>query len=171
MIREIKTIKEAAHEWVKEFSAIPMSIIEKAYCGENIDCISEITPPAIYNKVSVFENGNIKMGEIIGRSDDGRYIIQLDNGVEITKKQDDFEVERDSFLPMWWTMWMFGDTCDDYWLKDEENRQIMADCGFRIYEIEEGFIFGIDGAGYDFYDAHWIPLYKARGLQWHEYEK
>ena len=44
----------------------------------------------------------------------------------------------------------------------------MADCGFRIYEQEDyGYIFGIDGAGYDFYEAHWIPLYKARGLKWH----
>ena len=24
--------------------------------------------------------------------------------------------------------------------------------------------------GYDFYENHWIPLYKARGLQWHETE-
>lgn len=46
----------------------------------------------------------------------------------------------------------------------------MADCGFRIYESDDfgGYIFGIDGAGYDFYDAHWIPLYKARGLRWHK---
>lgn len=29
---------------------------------------------------------------------------------------------------------------------------------------------GIDGAGYDFYEAHWIPLYEARGLHWHEGE-
>ena len=46
----------------------------------------------------------------------------------------------------------------------------MANCGFRIYEIDEGIIFGIDGAGYSFYDEDWIPLYKARGLQWHETE-
>lgn len=29
---------------------------------------------------------------------------------------------------------------------------------------------GIDGAGYDFYEAHWEPLYKARGLHWHSEE-
>ena len=45
----------------------------------------------------------------------------------------------------------------------------MADCGFRIYESEEfGYFFGIDGAGYSFYEEHWIPLYKQRGLQWHK---
>lgn len=29
---------------------------------------------------------------------------------------------------------------------------------------------GIDGAGYNFYEAHWLPLYNARGLQWHDTE-
>ena len=38
-----------------------------------------------------------------------------------------------------------------------------------MYESGEfGYFFGIDGAGYDFYECHWIPLYKARGLQWHD---
>lgn len=23
-------------------------------------------------------------------------------------------------------------------------------------------------SGYDFYEAHWIPLYEARGLKWHK---
>ena len=45
----------------------------------------------------------------------------------------------------------------------------MSNCGFRIYESEEfGYFFGIDGAGYDFYESHWEPLYKARGLHWHD---
>lgn len=46
---------------------------------------------------------------------------------------------------------------------------MMSDCGFRVYQHEEwGFFFGIDGAGYDFYSEHWIPLYKRRGLRWHD---
>lgn len=45
----------------------------------------------------------------------------------------------------------------------------MSECGFRIYEHDEwGYFFGIDGCGYSFYDEHWIPLYKKRGLQWHD---
>ena len=71
---------------------------------------------------------------------------------------------------MWGTMWSFDDNCDASWL--ENNLQAMANCGFRIYESEDyGYIFGIDGAGYSFYDAHWIPLYKARGLKWHDNEE
>ena len=45
----------------------------------------------------------------------------------------------------------------------------MSECGFRIYENDEiGYFFGIDKAGYDFYESHWVPLYKKRGLLWHD---
>lgn len=68
---------------------------------------------------------------------------------------------------MWGTMWQFGDSADEWWL--ENHLEEMAACGFRIYESNEfGYFFGIDGAGYSFYEEHWIPLYKAVGLQWHE---
>ena len=70
---------------------------------------------------------------------------------------------------MWETMWSFGDSADNYWLEELGGLEIMADCGFRIYKSEEfGYFFGIDGAGYSFYEKHWIPLYKARGFQWHK---
>lgn len=63
----------------------------------------------------------------------------------------------------------FGDSIDEEWLGRDDNLRVMADCGFRIYEQEDiGYLFGIDGAGYDFYGEHWIPLYKARGLHWHK---
>ena len=45
----------------------------------------------------------------------------------------------------------------------------MSEYCFRIFEHDDfGYFFGIDDAGYDFYAAHWIPLYKARGVQWHK---
>ncbi len=88
-----------------------------------------------------------------------------DTIIEVTPTEgEDF----DTSLPKWGTMWSFSNILDEAWLDDDENRKVMADCGFRIYEQEDyGYIFGIDGAGYDFYEAHWIPLYKARGLKWH----
>jgi len=65
-------------------------------------------------------------------------------------------------------MWSFCNLIDNDWLEDEKNLKKMADCGFRIYEQEDyGYIFGIDGMGYSFYDEHWKPLYEARGLRWH----
>lgn len=107
-------------------------------------------------------------GIVVQHLDDDKYLIELDDGEQVELNKDSFEVEYDDYLPMWNTMWAFNDFCDNYWLENG-GLQIMADCGFRIYEQEDyWYIFGIDGCGYDFYEAHWIPLYKARGLRWHK---
>lgn len=72
-------------------------------------------------------------------------------------------------LPMWCTMWSFGSGVDEWWLEKYDGIRVMSECGFRVYYHEEwGYFFGIDGGGYDFYEAHWLPLYNRRGLQWHE---
>jgi len=36
-----------------------------------------------------------------------------------------------------------------------------AEAGFTVYDSIHGFILGIDGAGYSFYESHWAPLYRA----------
>jgi len=88
---------------------------------------------------------------------------------EVTISEEDDEPY--DILPAWGTMWSFHDWCDNGWFEYEYDEAIkaMSECGFRVYESDDyGYFFGIDGAGYDFYEAHWIPLYEARGLQWHE---
>lgn len=169
---EIKemTLKEAAEMWVGEMNAIPLPVVEKLYSAD-CDSIREITPPSMNDEVYIF-NENI-YGEIVGstKNEDGEivYVVKTDEDKTIELTEGYFEVERDSLFPCWGTLWTFGSFCDDHWL-DDAGVQLMADCGFRIYESDDfgGYIFGIDGAGYDFYDAHWIPLYKARGLRWHK---
>jgi hypothetical protein len=109
-------------------------------------------------------------GTIIQTRKDEKYKIEIDGkDKKVILEEGDFEVEHDGYLPMWGTMWAFGEGIDNSWLEDREGLQAMANCGFRIYEQSDyEYLFGIDGAGYDFYEAHWIPLYKARGLQWHD---
>ena len=85
--------------------------------------------------------------------------------VEINPIED--EESYCEILPMWGWMWQMTDSTDVRWL--ETHIEVVEDCGFRIYESEDfGYLIGIDGAGYDFYEEHWIPLYKARGLKWHD---
>ena len=56
---------------------------------------------------------------------------------------------------------------DEEWIR--RNLDKVAECGFLVYNSEEtGILLGIDGAGYDFYEAYWLPLYRARGLKWHK---
>lgn len=172
MKRKGMTIKEATYEWVREFNLVPQGVVRKLM-DRDADDVEEVTPPSLGRRVYIFMGEHSgEYGEIVGKSDENNieYIITTDDGETVVVSMFDFDIERDDYLPMWSAMWTFGDSLDNEWL-NEDGLQIMADCGFRIYEQEDyGYIFGIDGAGYDFYEDHWIPLYKARGLQWHDPE-
>lgn len=166
---QYKTINDAAHGWVKEFNSFPLDMISKLV-KLDIDDWHEMTTPAYGNRVYHFEKSEDgEITEVIHNEDKTLYKILLDNGETVQADEEDFEVEREDFLPCWGTMWSFDDSCDNGWFDYDNGIQKMSECGFRVYESDEfGYFFGIDGAGYDFYEAHWIPLYKARGLQWHE---
>lgn len=172
MRRAGMTIKEAAESWVHEMNAIEHGLLEKLISADP-DEWHEITKPSYGDRVYMYETPE-DCDEHWGTIENylekaGIYLVNLDDGTTVEVEEDDFEVDRDGILPMWGTLWSFGDSADDYWLEELDGIQIMSECGFRIYESEEfGYFFGIDGAGYDFYEAHWLPLYKKRGLQWHD---
>lgn len=172
------TKNEAVQSMVKEFNAIKYSLIEKAFpYGEGLE---EITPTIAETGDSVEYNGDeydlndtygLKVVDINGE----KLTLELCDGDDIESygetivvDRDDCEIEekyRDGYLPMWGWMWTL-DSCTEHWIR--HNLEKTADMGFRIYEDEDGDIYiGIDGAGYDFYAAHWMPLYDAMGLQWH----
>ena len=167
-------IRDAAYAWVQTFNAIPQGLLQKL----DPDELYEITPPSKHDRVYIYNGKHHgEEGQIVGRckTNDDKYWVELDNSdKKILFDKDDFEVQYDGWLPMWGTMWTFGESIDEEWANGQylgSHLQEMADCGFRIYEQEDlGIVFGIDGAGYDFYEQHWIPLYKARGLHWHEEE-
>ncbi len=169
----MKTIKDAAQEWVNTMNAYPTTMVIQSM-KDHPDDWYEVTTPTRGDSVYVYNlfdgcdddehYGEIK--EVVG--DD--YVITFDND-EITVSEDDFELDRDTLYPAWGTMWAFGESADDDWLEHFGGIKAMSECGFRVYEHDEwGHFFGLDGGGYDFYKKHWIPLYKARGLQWHDEE-
>lgn len=179
-----ETLKDACYAWVNEFNAIPESVIEKLI--EFDGSVREITPICIGDRVySTDYDWMWKEGEVIDTNYDGEkdlYVVKLDEYPDNPKiiSADCLEVIRETELPIWGTMWSFGDSIDEEWLLGsycEPHLQEMANLGFRIYESEDfGIIFGIDGAGYNFYGteedpSHWINLYKLRGLHWHKEEK
>lgn len=172
MLSSGMTIREATERWVHEMNAFPYDMIDKLMSAD-IDRWHEVTTPTLGDRVYVYElpEGCEEHGGEIENylAEADVYLINLDDGTAVEVGADAFEVERDYTLPMWGTMWSFGDSADDYWLEEMGGIDLMSQCGFRIYESEDfGYIFGIDGAGYDFYESHWVPLYKARGLQWHD---
>ena len=169
MNRHIKTIDDAAREWVNGFNAIDQGMIADLM-AYNPEDWHEITAPTKYDRVYVYCQGE---GEIVCYDQENDlYVVKMDSdNSEQTLGDDEFEVQRDEYLPMWSMMWSFGNAYDDEWLSDHGGLRKMSECGFRVYESDKyGYFFGIDGAGYSFYEEHWIPLYKARGLHWHNEE-
>ena len=83
---------------------------------------------------------------------------------------------------MWGTMWIVKDMIDksriEAMLKvvdDEDDEmngsQEIGNTGIYAFNIADELVLGINGAGYDFYESHWIPLYEALGYNWHDKEK
>ena len=80
---------------------------------------------------------------------------------------------------MWGTMFLVNEPVDKRWIKsllqpvtnakDEfYGMQEVGDTGISAFEIDGELVLGINGAGYDFYAHHWIPLYEALGYAWHD---
>lgn len=164
-------------KWVSGFNAIPRNMIEAlwTHAGEyEGDGWQEVTPPCVGDEVYYHPTG--KSGELVeifqeyAQRKYDSYMVEIEDEL-IECGLEDIRIERYTTFPMHPTMWSFGESLDESWLDNEDCLQAMSECGFRIYEHEEfGYVFAIDGGEYDYYERHWIPLYTARGLQWHEEE-
>lgn len=130
MQRNIITVKDAAQEWVNGFNAIPYAVIEKI-CNHDIDSIYELTKDREGDYIYSYKHND--MGEIEEILKD--HIIATIDGRKVKLKSNEYTVEHDSFLPMWGTLWTFGEWLDENWAK--ENLRTISNCGFRIYEQED----------------------------------
>lgn len=77
--------------------------------------------------------------------------------------------DMDDDFPMWGWVWGIDNSgwLDNDWVKDHIKE--LQDIGFTIIHHEDyGFFLGIDGAGYNFYEEHWTPLYDLLGFKWVE---
>ena len=163
------TIKEATQEWIKDMNEYPQDMLGTLMKASENGWY-EVTTPCKGDRVD-YLGVEGEVAEVIFDDETGFdiYKLALDDGTEMFVDAEDFEVQRDEFFPMWGWMWSFTEGIDIDWLTDHNGIKLMSECGFRVYESEEwGYFFGIDGAGYSFFEEHWIPLYKARGLKWHK---
>jgi len=72
---------------------------------------------------------------------------------------------------MWSTLFEAKNNSIKDWIL-ENYEKIISEAGFTIIDLsrenegeyETGVFLGVNGAGYDFYEAHWIPLYKIFGV-------
>lgn len=162
---KIMTKKQATERMVNnDLNSIPQVLIERAYFdNDNFESFRNVTP--LYEDQEVTYNNNTYT--VFNPDFEGNAILTHD-GIQMIEvdSYEIEEVENRPLLPMWATMWQTIGVLS-HWV--EENTQTIASLGFQIYECDDldGYILGIDGAGYDFYESHWIPLYEAQGLKWH----
>ncbi len=147
--RKDKKIRKACEEWVKEWSFIPTRLLEIAY-GETSDDIEIIAPALEDYKKEYIKDGYCYRD---GDCESCRYESCRDSYFENVPK-----------IPARGYIFTPKEEIDRKWLK--ACAEIIADwCGVIVYYTEEiGYYVGINGAGYDFYDALWIPLYTLRGF-------
>lgn len=159
------TEQQGCSNWFNSaYPAVSVDLLENSDEGRFLQCKDL---PQVGSTISEF-------GEF-GECDDFPYDItevSLEDEVVIAESEGDrIELSFDELCcldgrPMWNTAWDLGGepTCEEI--------QLYNDCGIGVYEDEDSnWYMGIDGCGYDFYDDHWLKLYRKRGLQWHTTEE
>lgn len=83
---------------------------------------------------------------------------------------DDGDLDEDAYVEAVRETWLERamDRGNDMAILGHVGWQRVGDTGFLAREIDGNLVLGIHGAGYGFMDEHWIPLYRALELRWHE---
>ena len=145
-------INDKVEQWANTLNTVERDLIENSV-KNNIDDWFELTKPSA-GQFDYFTNNTIESIDTYN----GSYTVEDD---EEKYDLDDVEVEHDSFLPMWGAMWTFNNSYEEDWARNHLYE--FSEMGFRVYKYKPTgtLYFGIDGAGYNFYEAHWSPLYNA----------
>lgn len=187
MTKTMTTKLDATRKWVGEFNAIPQQFILRAFPDglEDLEILSTELECANCESTDYSSEGGtpelITCTECEGSCEvDGNKCDECAGTGLVSDPDEEVEDVRTCLscgsnefqnaygFPMWGTMWTFGSNLDEDWVRDHGGLEAMRECGLWVYDDEDlGIFFGIDGAGYDFYEQHWIPLYEKRGLKWH----
>jgi hypothetical protein len=163
-------IRSATNEWVKEFNFIP---------GELFNILIKADESVGYYDSPYFRlvaSPRIECSQCSANYEGNKLLTQLQNSKRKTKCTNcgcnDWIMSYPEYgFPCGWgTLFNPKESLDQDWIG--ENLDEITKIGFFIFESDIfGYLLGIDAGGFDFYEAYWIPLYKLRGLQWHDKKK
>lgn len=169
---------EAARRLVNGFSCIPYGWAK--LIAQHIDddeCVALPMWGTLFKVEDGCDNRSIKkMLVAIGVSTDDdisdiREFIE-EKGIDVTlddyllgePEDEDYDLEK------------VVDAVNEEWRESYDEDCALADSGWEAVgttgliarEFDGHLLLGVNGAGYDFFESHWIPLYKALGYSWHK---
>jgi hypothetical protein len=171
-----KAIRDAAHRLVEGWDAIPQEWA--ALVAQHIDGDECVAMPMWGTLFKVgMDKGNIsKWLQPMGvNSDDDVDDIQEfieERGLEIDIEdynlgdEEDPDYDIDELVMAVNDAWR--DSMDEDCFLADTGWQRVSDTGVLAREFDGHLLLGINGAGYDFYESHWIPLYKTLDYSWHK---
>ena len=166
--------EQAQYYFNREFNAVDLDTLQRAQPhGEPL----YVVKPSISIIIDEwFNNGYANEGELLKEyaleNDVDLNEIDLDDFyTHIEQNNSDFENYlygdfENTHYPMWGTLW----NCPSFYI-DSNYMDVdkLYKLGIGVVEQEGEYYLFIAGAGYDFYSAHWIPLFEELG--WIEYEQ
>jgi hypothetical protein len=168
------TLRQAAESWIAGFDQVPASVIEKMaiadeamtyYDSDSLRLAASPRTACIYCGGTYEGEQTLRQLQELDRSGQGTPCPCDGNSGD--QWETGFPVH--AFPCAWGTLFAPRERLDREWVL--ERAEQVAALGFFVFESEDyGCLLGIDGAGYDFFDAYWIPLYELRDLQWHDAE-
>lgn len=159
------TEREACSDWFNStFKEVDVGAIESPEYDRYLRCRNLPEEGSTISQYGEYSQED-RFSYTIGVVDTMREIVvaQDEDGDVVVIPFD--EIENLDGRPMWNAMWVINGE------PSYQEIQEFNECGISVYEDEDGdWYFGIDGCGYDFYDAHWVKLYREYGICWHSTE-
>jgi hypothetical protein len=169
------SIQDAARRWLEQFDHVPASVIEKMAKADEAmsyyesDSLRLVAGPRIVcDPCNLDYEGPSTLSEMREHAMQGRGIpCDWCDHTPGDQWREGFPTH--AFPVAWSTLFAPRDRLDQNWIL--EHAEAVAKLGLYVFQSEDyGCLLGIDGAGFDFDEAFWIPLYRLRGLKWHDFE-
>ncbi len=158
------TLRDRVHAWVAEFTEVPAGVLEKmartdddmySYASPSFRLVA--SPTVRCDRCLYPHDGDASVLRPIESHGDLQIFVACENcGFDLG-----WIPQEPSVFPCAWSTLFAPPRFDRTWFL--EHAAAVANLGFLVFESEDyGVLLGIDAAGFDFYEAYWMPLYTLR---------
>ena len=149
-------MSQAEYFFNREFSTVSLELLK------NADGILEILEPSIELIISDYFDTYNNEDEL---KEEYKDLSPDESFFKWVESLDSFDEYRyGDFWDNNYPMWGYAFSCPEFYVDSAYmNTDKLHELGISVIDHETGYYLSISGAGYSFYDAHWIPLFKELG--------